>query len=85
MKVNEFLETKPLLSEFDTNILYYDNLNSKVNDLPASYIIGPVIYETQPLKEAMMVEAHNWKQTYGKGLANRVKLFCNTFIYFIYS
>ena len=73
MTVNAFLEDKPSLSEFDSSISHYNRLHSLVESLPESYTIGAVLYQTAPLKEAIITEAQTWKQTYGKALADRVR------------
>ena len=72
MTVNSFLEEKPALSEFDSCIAQYNHLHNHVESLPDSYVIGAVLYDTTPLKEAIKTEAQNWKKTYGRALANQV-------------
>ena len=67
-----FLEGKPLLSEFDSQIKYYQQLEMLAEELPSSYIIGAVTYLTEPLKRALTTETGLWKQAYGKALANKV-------------
>ena len=67
-----FLENKPLLSEFDAQIRYYQELEALADDLPPSYTLGAVTYMTEPLKRALMTETGVWKQAYGRALANKV-------------
>lgn len=74
-KIKAFLESKPVLSEFESNIHHYQLLEATINELPENYAIGTVLYATQPLKEALIAESHVWKQAYGKALANRVTEF----------
>ncbi len=67
-----FLENKPLLSEFDSQIRYYQELELLADELPPSYTLGALTYMTEPLKRALMTETGVWKQAYGRALANKV-------------
>ena len=76
-KVKEFIESKPLLSDFDAQIKYYQRLETQIEELPGSYHIGPVEYLTDRIKEALVTETKAWKQAFGKALAEKVnKDFC---------
>ncbi|XP_048577391.1 dynein axonemal heavy chain 5 isoform X1 [Nematostella vectensis] len=70
-KVHEFMESKPLLSDFDAQIKYYQHLETQIEDLPSFYRIGSVIYLTERLKEAVVTETKAWKQAFGKALAEK--------------
>lgn len=72
MTVETFLEEKPTLSEFESCIAQYEHFHNHVTSLPDSYVIGAVLYDTTPLKEAIKTEAETWKKTYGRALANQV-------------
>lgn len=85
MTVETFLEEKPTLSEFDSCIAQYEHFHNHVASLPDSYVIGAVLYDTTPLKEAIKTEAGTWKKTYGRALANQViPHFLIIFIYFFF-
>ena len=70
-----FLENKPLLSEFDGQIRYYQELELLADELPSNYTLGAVTYMTEPLKRALKTETGVWKQAYGRALANKVCCF----------
>ena len=78
-KVKGFMESNPLLSDFDAQIKYYQRLETKVEELPGSYHIGPVEYVTEKIKEALVTETKAWKQAFGKALAEKVDKYwvCN--------
>ena len=42
-----------------------------VEELPASYSVGSIIYSTEPLKRALVTETKAWKQAFGRALANK--------------
>ena len=71
-KVKEFMESKPLLSDFEAQIKYYQRLETQIEELPGSYHIGPVEYLTDRIKEALVTETKAWKQAFGKALAEKV-------------
>ena len=71
-KVKEFMESKPLLSDFDAQIKYYQRLETQIEELPGRYHIGPVEYLTERIKEALVTETKAWKQAFGKALAEKV-------------
>ncbi|KAK3754858.1 hypothetical protein QZH41_011331 [Actinostola sp. cb2023] len=70
-KVKEFMESKPLLSDFESQIKYYQQLESRIEELPHFYRIGSVIYLTDRLKEALVTETKAWKQAFGQALAEK--------------
>ena len=43
-------------------------MESKVEELPASYQIGSVLFETDELKLALVEECKAWKRAYGGAL-----------------
>lgn len=75
------MESKPLLSDFDAQIKYYQLLETQIEELPGSYHIGPVEYLTDRIKEALVTETKAWKQSFGKALAEKVR---QTTIYTLY-
>ena len=70
------MESKPLLSDFDAQIKYYQRLETQIEELPSSYHIGPVEYLTERIKEALVTETKAWKQAFGKALAEKVTIIC---------
>ena len=47
-------------------------METAVEELPASYTVGSIIYLTEPLRRALVTETKAWKQAFGKALANKV-------------
>ena len=47
-------------------------METKIEELPASYRVGPVEYQTDRLKESLASETNTWKQAFGKALAEKV-------------
>ena len=41
-------------------------LEEKIQLIQASHRVGPVLFSTDPLKLALVLEAQNWKESYGK-------------------
>ena len=70
------MESKPLLSDFDAQVKYYQRLETQIEELPSSYHIGPVEYLTERIKEALVTETKAWKQAFGKALAEKVTIIC---------
>ena len=54
VKVEEFLGSKPLLSEFDTCIYHYHDFEKYINNFPQTYTVGSVLYESTRLKGALI-------------------------------
>ena len=77
------MESKPLLSDFDAQIKYYQRLETQIEELPGSYHIGPVEYLTDRIKEALVTETKAWKQAFGKALAEKV-IPTRKYVYLIY-
>ncbi|XP_071801151.1 dynein axonemal heavy chain 5-like isoform X2 [Asterias amurensis] len=67
-KVTEFMAGKPLLGEIETQIKYYQNLETTIEEIPISYRVGSVICLTEKLKEALIAETKAWKLAFGKAL-----------------
>ena len=77
------MESKPLLSDFDAQIKYYQRLETQIEELPGSYHIGPVEYLTDRIKEALVTETKAWKQAFGKALAEKVTIPFSVSKYFL--
>ena len=58
---------------FHLNLLFrhYNSLESHVEDLPASYQIGSVLFETDDLKLALVQECKTWKRSFGSALNDK--------------
>lgn len=68
--VQEFLATEPILSEFRTEILKYQDLENKIGIIRNSFYVGnkAMLLNSAPIKLALEVEAQSWKMTVGRTL-----------------
>ena len=47
---------------------HYHRLESEVEELPASYHVGSILFETDELKLALVQECKAWKRAFGAAL-----------------
>ncbi|XP_053396215.1 dynein axonemal heavy chain 5-like isoform X3 [Mercenaria mercenaria] len=66
--VKEFMEEKPILSELEQQIKYYQRLEGELEEIVPSYRVGSVTFVTDPLKLALVTETRNWKLAFSKAL-----------------
>ncbi|XP_063344566.1 dynein axonemal heavy chain 5 isoform X2 [Pelmatolapia mariae] len=67
--MRKFIEGSPLLSEFESQILFYRDLELEVNSEPEYIAVGALALFTAPLKMSLSAEIKNWMVDYG--------LYCN--------
>ncbi|MEQ2240347.1 hypothetical protein ILYODFUR_013861, partial [Ilyodon furcidens] len=67
--MQRFIEGSPLLSEFESQILFYQDLELKINSEPEYITIGAIALFTAFLKMSLTAETKNWMVDYG--------LYCN--------
>lgn len=62
--------------QFQLTILYifFQKLETEIEEIEASYRVGSVIFVTDPLKLALMTEAKHWKMCYAKALNQKCAL-----------
>uniref|UniRef100_A0A5F8GJ93 Dynein axonemal heavy chain 5 n=1 Tax=Monodelphis domestica TaxID=13616 RepID=A0A5F8GJ93_MONDO len=58
--IMEFLSNKPSLSEFESQILYFRDLEQKINAEPEYICVGAIALYTADLKMALTVETKAW-------------------------
>ncbi|XP_049585235.1 dynein axonemal heavy chain 5 [Syngnathus scovelli] len=67
--MQKFLQGSPLLSEFESQILYYRDLHLEINSEPECITVGALALFTVDLKLSLTAETKNWMVDYG--------LYCN--------
>ncbi|XP_051871749.1 dynein axonemal heavy chain 5 [Pristis pectinata] len=67
-KVKEFMDSNPILSEFNEKIAYYAKLENQIDELPSCYEVGSVQFDTQHLKLSLIQECRVWKRAFGTAL-----------------
>ncbi|XP_037128984.1 dynein heavy chain 5, axonemal isoform X2 [Syngnathus acus] len=67
--MQKFLQGSPLLSEFESQILYYRDLHLEINSEPECITVGALALFTVDLKQSLTAETKNWMVDYG--------LYCN--------
>ncbi|XP_078698147.1 dynein axonemal heavy chain 5-like [Branchiostoma floridae x Branchiostoma belcheri] len=70
-RVQEFLKTEPILSEFEFHIRHYQELQTMIESMPPDYRIGAIICLTDNIQMALKTETRNWKLAFGKALNNK--------------
>jgi dynein heavy chain len=66
--VAEFVETIPIVSDYETRLHYYKSLEEQINELPSSHHVGPLLLLTDLMKTGLTTETAAWKLAYGRGL-----------------
>ncbi|XP_052807224.1 dynein axonemal heavy chain 5-like isoform X2 [Mya arenaria] len=69
--VKEFMEEKPIMSEMEQKIKYYQRLETELEEIQPSYRVGSVTFMSDPLKLALITEARNWKLAFSKALNDK--------------
>ncbi|KAJ8315371.1 LOW QUALITY PROTEIN: hypothetical protein KUTeg_007521 [Tegillarca granosa] len=64
--VKEFMEAKPILTEIEAQIKFYQKLEQDIEEMQLSFRVGSVMFMTDSLKLAL--KAKNWKNAYAKAL-----------------
>ncbi|XP_041103970.1 dynein heavy chain 5, axonemal [Polyodon spathula] len=82
-QVKEFLETNPLLSEFNAQINSYTKLEDQISELPSVCTVGSVQCDIEPLKLALTQECRSWKRAFGTALNKKSSAEMDEIISFI--
>ncbi|XP_027535095.1 dynein heavy chain 5, axonemal-like isoform X3 [Neopelma chrysocephalum] len=64
-KVKEFMDTKPTMAEFQTQIGYFSQLEVQIRELPDHCALQSVDIATEPLKIALIQECRSRQRTFG--------------------
>ncbi|XP_061675571.1 dynein axonemal heavy chain 5 [Syngnathoides biaculeatus] len=64
--MQKFLQDSPLLSEFESQILYYRDLQQEINSEPECMTVGALALFMGDLKMALTAETKNWMVDYGQ-------------------
>ncbi|XP_022609362.1 dynein heavy chain 5, axonemal [Seriola dumerili] len=67
--MQKFIQGSPLLSEFESQILFYRDLELEINSEPEFITVGALALFTADLKMSLTAETKNWMVDYG--------LYCN--------
>ncbi|XP_059194328.1 dynein axonemal heavy chain 5 [Centropristis striata] len=67
--MRKFIQGSPLLSEFESQILFYRDLELEINSEPEYITVGALALFTADLKMSLTAETKNWMVDYG--------LYCN--------
>ncbi|KAH0618009.1 hypothetical protein JD844_016916 [Phrynosoma platyrhinos] len=63
--IEDFVKSSPLLSEFESQILYYRDLDLEINSEPEYICVGTIALYTVDLKLALMTETKAWMVAFG--------------------
>nr|XP_055038161.1 dynein axonemal heavy chain 5 isoform X2 [Misgurnus anguillicaudatus] len=67
-QVKAFLETRPSLPEFSQMLSLYSKLESRIEELPKTCTMAPILYVTDSLKLSLTQECRTWKRAFGAAL-----------------
>ncbi|XP_067366741.1 dynein axonemal heavy chain 5 isoform X3 [Channa argus] len=67
--IQKFIQGSPLLSDFESQILFYQHLSLEINSEPEYIRVGALALFTADLKMSLTAETKNWMVDYG--------LYCN--------
>ncbi|RXN24689.1 dynein heavy chain axonemal-like protein [Labeo rohita] len=73
-QVKAFLETKPLLSEFSAKLSLYSTYETRIQELPSTCTVCPILYETDSLKLSLIQECRTWKRAFGAALNQKASV-----------
>uniref|UniRef100_A0A452H0X9 Dynein axonemal heavy chain 5 n=1 Tax=Gopherus agassizii TaxID=38772 RepID=A0A452H0X9_9SAUR len=73
-KVKEFLETNPVISEFQTQINYFSQLEIQIRELPSHCILESVDFATESLKMALIQECRLRQRSFGLALNKKAAM-----------
>ncbi|XP_076014466.1 dynein axonemal heavy chain 5 [Genypterus blacodes] len=82
-QVQAFLESDPSLTEFNSQISSYSNLEVQISELPVSCTVGSVLFDTNDLKMALSQECQLWKRAFGTALHSRASTDMNEIFSFV--
>ncbi|XP_044298752.1 dynein axonemal heavy chain 5 [Varanus komodoensis] len=64
--IEEFIKESPLLSDFESQILYYRDLAAEINSEPEYICVGTIALYTVDLKLALTTETKAWMIAFGR-------------------
>uniref|UniRef100_A0A8B9SXA0 Dynein heavy chain 5, axonemal n=1 Tax=Anas platyrhynchos TaxID=8839 RepID=A0A8B9SXA0_ANAPL len=67
-KVKEFIETKPTMAEFQSQIRDFSQLEMQIRELPNHHVLESVDIATESLKISLIQECHSRQRTFGLAL-----------------
>ncbi|XP_032037004.1 dynein heavy chain 5, axonemal-like [Aythya fuligula] len=67
-KVKEFIETKPTMAEFQTQIRDFSQLEMQIRELPNHHVLESVDIATESLKISLIQECRSRQRTFGLAL-----------------
>uniref|UniRef100_A0A8C0UY83 Dynein heavy chain 5, axonemal-like n=1 Tax=Cyanistes caeruleus TaxID=156563 RepID=A0A8C0UY83_CYACU len=70
-KVKEFIDNKPTMAEFQSQIRYFSQLEMKIRELPNHCALQSVEVATESLKIALIQECRSRQRTFGLALNKR--------------
>ncbi|KAM3593194.1 uncharacterized protein V6R79_007624 [Siganus canaliculatus] len=70
-QVQAFLQSDSSLTEFSSQISSYSKLEQRISELPAFYMVGSLMCDTEQLKMALTQECRVWKRAFGAALHHR--------------
>ncbi|KAJ8009361.1 hypothetical protein DPEC_G00088090 [Dallia pectoralis] len=73
IKVKEFMDSNPYLTQIKSEILHYVMFEEEVDEIKPTIILGSIELSTAPLKMSLTVEAKAWKKLLCKYLQKEYK------------
>ncbi|XP_041950591.1 dynein heavy chain 8, axonemal-like [Alosa sapidissima] len=73
VKVKEFMDSNPYLTQIRSEILHYVAFEQEIEDIKPIIILGSIELSTAPLKMSLMVEAKAWKKLLCRYLNEKYK------------
>ncbi|XP_077101314.1 dynein axonemal heavy chain 5-like [Siphateles boraxobius] len=73
-QVKAFLATNPFLAEFSAQLSQYSKFETQIQELPSTCIAGPILYETDSLKQSLIEECRIWKRAFGAALNQKASV-----------
>mgnify|MGYP000372566898 CR=1 FL=1 len=70
-KVRRFEDEQPLYSDYGNQIRHFANMIDFVGEIPDSHKLGPISFDTELLRLALVTECQNWKRAFGIALNNK--------------
>ncbi|WAQ93678.1 DYH8-like protein [Mya arenaria] len=81
--VTEFTAENPILSEYKAKVTMFKKLETNIDDIATSEIVGPIELFTESLKLALRVEIKQWKLMFGRELNANYKIKLDDLLMFI--
>ncbi|XP_041660196.1 dynein heavy chain 8, axonemal-like [Cheilinus undulatus] len=73
LKVQEFMDSHPSLSHFESEIQHYDSVEKEISAITPNHVWGCTELSTEPLKKSLTAEAKAWKELLCKYLKDEHK------------